>query len=103
MRDFPKRRSLKPGMARCGTDRKAGTVLPFSRGVPSQKRYAGIFPETPNDLTQPHIECRIARMTVGSLYLPNGNPASGPKFDYKLRWFKRFSRHAKKLLASGWR
>ena len=40
-------------------------------------------------------------MTVGCLYLPNGNPASGPKFDYKLRWFKRFSRHAKKLLASG--
>jgi exodeoxyribonuclease III len=33
--------------------------------------------------------------------LPNGNSAPGPKFDYKLRWFKRFSAHANRLLASG--
>ena len=33
-------------------------------------------------------------VTVGCLYLPNGNPAPGPKFDYKLRWFERFNDHA---------
>ena len=33
-------------------------------------------------------------ITVGCLYLPNGNPAPGPKFDYKLRWFDRFIPHA---------
>jgi len=38
---------------------------------------------------------------VGCLYLPNGNPAPGPKFDYKLAWFKRLTKHAKTLLASG--
>jgi exodeoxyribonuclease-3 len=37
-------------------------------------------------------------MVVGCLYLPNGNPYPGPKFDYKLAWFKRFSAHARKLL-----
>ena len=40
-------------------------------------------------------------MTVGCLYLPNGNPAPGPKFDYKLRWFDRLAAHAKTLLATG--
>ncbi len=35
---------------------------------------------------------------IGCLYLPNGNPAPGPKFDYKLNWFERFSVHAAKLL-----
>jgi exodeoxyribonuclease-3 len=40
-------------------------------------------------------------MTVGCLYLPNGNPAPGPRFDYKLRWFDRLAKHAKNLLATG--
>jgi exodeoxyribonuclease-3 len=35
---------------------------------------------------------------VGCLYLPNGKPAPGPKFDYKLRWFRRFAEHAAGLL-----
>jgi hypothetical protein len=40
-------------------------------------------------------------MIVGCLYLPNGNPAPGPKFGYKLRWFDRLAEHAGSLLASG--
>jgi exodeoxyribonuclease III len=36
---------------------------------------------------------------VGCLYLPNGNPAPGPKFDYKLRWFERLAAHAAELVA----
>jgi exodeoxyribonuclease-3 len=38
---------------------------------------------------------------VGCLYLPNGNPAPGPKFDYKLGWFQRLTEHAAELLAAG--
>ena len=38
---------------------------------------------------------------IGCLYLPNGNPAPGPKFDYKLRWFERLTAHAAELLATG--
>jgi len=38
---------------------------------------------------------------VGCLYLPNGNPQPGPKFDYKLAWFERLIRHAAKLYRSG--
>ncbi|WP_375203966.1 exodeoxyribonuclease III [Hyphococcus sp.] len=35
---------------------------------------------------------------IGGLYLPNGNPAPGPKYDYKLKWMHRLKRHAEKLL-----
>ena len=46
-----------------------------------------------------YIEAAIGDLIVGCLYLPNGNPAPGPKFDYKLRWFDRLTRHAADLLA----
>jgi exodeoxyribonuclease-3 len=38
---------------------------------------------------------------VACLYLPNGNPQPGPKFDYKLAWFERFIEHAAALYQSG--
>jgi exodeoxyribonuclease-3 len=39
-------------------------------------------------------------ITIGCLYLPNGNPAPGPKFDYKLAWFERLTKHASQLFKS---
>jgi exodeoxyribonuclease-3 len=59
------------------------------------------LPGDPEDLHSRYIEADISGLTVGCLYLPNGNPWPGPKFDYKLAWFARLQRHAKKLLASG--
>ena len=43
----------------------------------------------------------VKGVVVASLYLPNGNPWPGPKFDYKLAWFERFIEHAQGLMASG--
>ncbi|MEL7489386.1 MAG: exodeoxyribonuclease III [Pseudomonadota bacterium] len=40
-----------------------------------------------------------APVRLGGLYLPNGNPAPGPKYDYKLKWMKRLKKRAEKLLA----
>jgi len=48
-----------------------------------------------------YIEALVNGVLVCCLYLPNGNPAPGPKFDYKLGWFERLSKHAKELLQSG--
>ncbi|WP_267387408.1 exodeoxyribonuclease III [Sphingomonas sp. GC_Shp_3] len=48
-----------------------------------------------------YIEAAVAGVLIGALYLPNGNPHPGPKFDYKLRWFERLIDHAAGLLASG--
>ncbi len=45
-----------------------------------------------------YIEAAVRGVVVTSLYLPNGNPQPGPKFDYKLAWFKRLSTHARGLL-----
>jgi exodeoxyribonuclease III len=47
------------------------------------------------------VEAAIGALIVGCLYLPNGNPAPGPKFDYKLRWFDRLTSYAQSLLDSG--
>lgn len=43
------------------------------------------------------VEGRVLR--VASLYLPNGNPAPGPKYSYKLDWMTRLTAHARELLA----
>lgn len=67
---------------------RGGTPVETTRGLPGD----------PEDLHSRYIEAEIEGLTIGCLYLPNGNPAPGPKFDYKLRWFERFTLHAKKLL-----
>ena len=46
-----------------------------------------------------YIEAAIDGILVGCIYLPNGNPQPGPKFDYKLKWFKRLAKHSNSLLA----
>jgi exodeoxyribonuclease III len=50
------------------------------------------------DTQSRYIEAAIDGVLVGCIYLPNGNPQPGPKFDYKLAWFKRLQGHARKLL-----
>jgi len=45
-----------------------------------------------------YIEAAVNGIIVTSLYLPNGSPQPGPKFDYKLDWFRRLKLHARKLL-----
>ena len=59
------------------------------------------LPGDPDDRHSRYIDAAVNGVIVGCLYLPNGNPAPGPKFDYKLRWFERLSEHAGHLLASG--
>ena len=59
------------------------------------------MPGDPKDAQARYIEAAISGILVGCLYLPNGNPQPGPKFDYKLTWFKRLSAHARKLLREG--
>ena len=60
-----------------------------------------VLPGDPEDSHSRYIEAAIGDLTIGCLYLPNGNPAPGPKFDYKLNWFRRLTTHAADLFASG--
>ena len=48
-----------------------------------------------------YIEGFTNGIVIGCIYLPNGNPYPGPKFDYKLRWFKRLQAHAQTLMGTG--
>ncbi len=54
----------------------------------------------PQDVHSRYLEASVGGLVVGCLYLPNGNPAPGPKFDYKLRWFERLNVRAAELIAS---
>jgi poly(hydroxyalkanoate) depolymerase family esterase len=56
------------------------------------------LPGAPQDEQARYIEAAVNGILVGCLYLPNGNPQPGPKFDYKMAWFKRLSTHAASLL-----
>jgi exodeoxyribonuclease III len=59
------------------------------------------LPGDSDDTHSRYIEATIDDLLIGCLYLPNGNPAPGPKFDYKLRWFERLRSYASELIASG--
>src|SRR4051794_36982150 len=58
------------------------------------------LPGDPKDDHSRYIEAAVNGILIGCLYAPNGNPQPGPKFDYKLAWFKRLRTHAKRLLAT---
>jgi exodeoxyribonuclease-3 len=59
------------------------------------------LPGDADDSHSRYIEAAINGILVGGLYLPNGNPRPGPKFDYKLKWFDRLIDHAANLLRDG--
>jgi len=56
------------------------------------------LPGDPEDKHSRYIEAEVHGLVVGCLYLPNGNPQPGPKFDYKLAWMERLMLHAKPLV-----
>jgi exodeoxyribonuclease-3 len=59
------------------------------------------LPGNPEDHQVRYIEAAVQGVLVTSIYLPNGNPQPGPKFNYKLAWFERLIAHAAELMASG--
>jgi exodeoxyribonuclease III len=59
------------------------------------------LPNDPDAQQSRYIEAAVNGILIGGLYLPNGNPRPGPKFDYKLAWFEQLIAHAGELLATG--
>jgi exodeoxyribonuclease-3 len=55
------------------------------------------LPGDPEDAQSRYIEAAVNGVLVASIYLPNGNPQPGPKFEYKLAWFERLHKHASQL------
>ena len=75
-------------------------VAILAKGVKPIEVRRGL-PGDPGDEQSRYLEAAIKGVLIACLYLPNGNPQPGPKFDYKLAWFKRLIRHAKGLMDSG--
>ena len=73
-------------------------VAILSRGLEIKETRKGL-PGDDEDLHSRYIEAFVGGIIVGCLYLPNGNPAPGPKLDYKMSWFQRLTDHAKDLLS----
>nr|WP_295664523.1 exodeoxyribonuclease III [Polymorphobacter sp.] len=76
-----------------------GVAILARGGLPVVTRRS--FPGDPDPAQSRYIEAAVDGVLIGGLYLPNGNPWPGPKFDYKLAWFEAFAAHAAGLLASG--
>lgn len=86
---FPVRDLEKLGYGAIWHGQKAwnGVAIIAKGSTPVETRRG--LPGDPGDLHSRYIEATAHGLTVGCLYLPNGNPAPGPKFDYKLKWFER--------------
>jgi exodeoxyribonuclease III len=70
---------------------KGETPVEIRRGLPGDEE----------DRQARYLEAEVRGIAVASIYLPNGNPQPGPKFDYKLAWFERLLGHAQALRDSG--
>ena len=76
-----------------------GVAILSRHGAPLEIRRQ--LPGDPADNESRYLEAAVDGIVVACIYLPNGNPQPGPKFDHKLAWFKRLNRHAATLLRSG--
>lgn len=98
---FPEQALLEAGYNAIWHGQKSWNgVAILARGMEIKELRRGLSGED-EDLQSRYIEAVINGIVVGCLYLPNGNPAPGPKLDYKLRWFERLTAHAAKLLEFG--
>jgi len=75
-------------------------VAILARGTAPVEVRRGL-PGDATDVQARYLEAEVAGLRVASVYLPNGNPQPGPKFDYKMAWFERLAAHARTLIDSG--
>lgn len=95
---FPHREIEKAGYGAIWHGQKSWNgVAILARGRTPMETRRGL-PGDPDDSHSRYIEAAIEGIIVGCLYLPNGNPAPGPRFDYKLRWFDRLQHYAAQLI-----
>ncbi|MBY0613390.1 MAG: endonuclease/exonuclease/phosphatase family protein [Beijerinckiaceae bacterium] len=99
-RQFPEKALLEAGYGAVwkGETSWNGVAILAKGQTPIATRYA--LPGDEDDKQSRYIEAAVNGVLVASLYLPNGNPQPGPKFDYKLAWFERLIAHPGTLSGS---
>ena len=98
---FPEQTLIDAGYKALWHGQKSWNGVAILSRVGDIREVRRVLPGDPEDEHSRYIEAVVNNITIGCLYLPNGNPAPGPKFDYKLRWFERLALHAAELLAAG--
>ena len=91
---FPEQAILDAGYHAIWHGQKSWNGVAILSKIGKPEEVCRALPGDPEDIHSRYIEANIKDIRIGCLYLPNGNPAPGPKFDYKLRWFERLSEHA---------
>ncbi len=98
---FPCKELKRAGYGAIWQGQKAWNgVAILARGQEPLETRRGLPGDHDDDQSR-YIEAVIDGMVIGCLYLPNGNPVSGPKFQYKLDWFRRLHSYAKELFELG--
>ncbi|MDB5013886.1 MAG: exodeoxyribonuclease [Daejeonella sp.] len=95
---FPEQAIIDAGYSAIWHGQKSwnGVAILSRVGKPEEVKRA--LPGDDEDTQSRYIEAIVNGVRIACLYLPNGNPAPGPKFDYKLNWFKRLQLHGVELL-----
>ena len=97
---FPEQAILDAGYTAIWHGQKSWNGVAILSRIGELQEVRRTLPGDEEDEHSRYIEAVINGITIGCLYLPNGNPSPGPKFDYKLRWFERLTLHAAELLAT---
>lgn len=96
--NFPEQPLLEAGYQSIWHGQKSWNGVAILSRIGKPEEICRTLPGDAEDTHSRYIEARINGVVVGCLYLPNGNPAPGPKFDYKLSWLNRLIRHGQTLL-----
>ncbi|HEY0091813.1 MAG TPA: exodeoxyribonuclease III [Flavobacterium sp.] len=94
---FPERAILDAGYQAIYHGQKSWNGVAILSRNHELKEVCRALPGDPDDIQSRYLEALVDGILIGCLYLPNGNPAPGPKFDYKLKWFERLTARAAKL------
>lgn len=99
--NFPAEALKNAGYASIWHGQKSWNGVAILSRIGEPEEICRALPGDPEDMHSRYIEAKINEIVVGCLYLPNGNPAPGPKFDYKLHWLDRLITHGQSLIEQG--
>lgn len=98
---FPREALAEAGYACAVVGQRTWNGVALLSRIGEPVTVATALPGDPRDKEARYLEAAVEGVLFGCLYLPNGNPQPGPKFDHKLRWFDRLRDRAAALHASG--
>lgn len=98
---FPENELLEAGYHAIWLGQKSWNGVAILTKNEKPKILKTALPGNEDDTASRYLEVQLEKLTLVCIYLPNGNPAPGDKFDYKMKWFQHFDAQAELLISSG--